>query len=249
MEEQPWHEDDDFWQSMAPFMFSETNWENAPAQVDQLILLLGLSAGSYVLDCPCGPGRHTLELARRGFNVTGVDRTSVYLDEARRRAEVEQLTPEWLLADMRQFSRPDTYDAAISLYTSFGYFEDPADNQQVLLNYHRSLKAGGALLIEMSGKEIIARIYQHRDWQEYDGALLLAERNIAANWTRMESRWILVKDGDVQVRNFSHWIYSAGELGSMLAESGFQHIKFYGNLEGADYDQDAKRLIAVAHKA
>jgi SAM-dependent methyltransferase len=248
MSDKPWHEDDDFWRSMAPFMFSEANWENAPIQVDQLVALLQLAPGSNVLDCPCGPGRHTLELARRGYEVTGVDRTAAYLDEARRLAEAENLAPELILADMRQFCRPETYDVALSLFTSFGYFERPAENELVLRNYWSSLKPGGVLVIEMSGKEIIARIYQQRDWREHEGALLLEERNVAADWRRMESRWLLVKDGNIKEKRFSHWLYSAGELGQLLTNSGFQRIEFYGDMEGAAYDHEAKRLIAVAHK-
>ncbi len=243
-----WHEDDDFWEGMAPFMFSEQSWENAPEQVDNLIAMLGLAPGSRILDCPCGPGRHTLELARRGFQVTGVDRTRSYLADAQQRAAAGGLAPEFVLDDMRRFSRREAYDAALSLFTSFGYFEDPAENQQVLHNYYSSLKDGGVLLMEMSGKEVLARIYQRRDWRELDGAFLLEERNVLPDWRRMDSRWILIKDGVTFERRFTHWIYSAGELEALLLESGFGQITFYGDLEGADYDHEASRLIAVARK-
>ena len=248
MNEKLWHEDDDFWRSMAPFMFDEARWENAPAEVDQLIALLGLAPGSSILDCPCGPGRHTLELSRRGYHVTGVDRTVAYLAEARQRAAAENLAPELLEADMRQFSRPGAFDAALSLFTSFGYFDDPDENLLVLQNFYQSLKVGGVLLMEMSGKEILARVYRQRDWREHEGAFLLEERNTAANWSRMENRWILVKDGVVKMKRFAHWLYSAAELGKMLADSGFDQVEFLGDMEGAAYDHEAKRLVAVAHK-
>lgn len=248
MGDKPWHDDDDFWLSMAPFMFSEASWEAASLQVEQLLSLLQLAPESKVLDCPCGLGRHSLALVRRGFLVTGVDRTAAYLDEARRRAQDDNLVAELILDDMRHFNRPETYDAALSLFTSFGYFEDPGENDMVLLNYYQSLKPGGVLLMEMSGKEIIARIYQRRDWRENEGAYLLEERNVTANWSRMESRWILCKDGEVIERPFSHWLYSAAELGQLLTNAGFGQIEFYGDLDGAPYDHEAKRLIAVAHK-
>jgi hypothetical protein len=102
--------------------------------------------------------------------------------------------------------------------------------------------------MEMSGKEIIARIYQCRDWSEHEGTYRLEERKVDADWTRMKSRWILVKDGEIREMRFSHWLYSAGELGAMLKDSGFRQIDFYGDLEGAPYDHEAQRLIAVAHK-
>jgi len=248
MTEGSWHEDDDFWQSTAPFMFNEESWEDAPAQVDDLLTLLDLAPGSHILDCACGPGRHSLELARRGFKVTGIDRTRHYLSLARRQAETEGLPLELVLEDMRTFNRPDTFDAALSMFTSFGYFDDPAENLQVLLNLHRSLKDDGSLLMELSGKEIIARIYQRRDWREQDGAYRLEERNVAEDWTRMNSRWIVVKDGAVREYSFSHWMYSAGELGALLGECGFRRIRFYGDTAGAPYDHEARRLVAVARK-
>lgn len=248
MTEEPWHESDEFWQTTAPFMFNEQSWEDVPKQVDGFLALLDLAPGSYILDCACGPGRHSLELARRGFKVTGIDRTRRYLSLARRQAEAEGLSLELVLEDMRLLSRPDTFDAALSMFTSFGYFEDPAENLQVLLNLHRSLKNDGVLLMELSGKEIIARIYQRRDWRERDGAYMLEERNVADDWKRMNSRWILVKDGAVHEYSFSHWLYSARELGALLEESGFRQIMFYGDSAGAPYDHEAKRLVAIARK-
>lgn len=249
MGELTWHEDDDFWEGMAPFMFDERSWENAPKEVDNLTALLDLAPGSRILDCPCGPGRHTLELARRGFEVTGVDRTRSYLSSARQKAEAEGLAPEFVLDDMRRFSRREAFDAALSLFTSFGYFEDPAENRQVLHNYYASLNDGGVLLMDMSGKEVLARIYQRRDWHEHAGAFFLEERNVVADWRRMASRWVLIKDGTIFERRFSHWIYSAVELEALLLESGFRQVTFYGDLKGAAYDHEAKRLVAVARKA
>lgn len=248
MASESWHTDDAFWQKAEPFMFGEESWERAPQQVDQLLALLELAPGSHILDCPCGPGRHSLELARRDYRVTGVDRTRYYLSSAQRKADAESLTIEFVLDDMRQFRRPETFDAALSMFTSFGYFEDPAENNQVLVNYNRSLKEGGVLLMEMAGKEIIARIYQQRDWREQNGVYLLEERHVVDDWTRTQSRWILLEDGAVQEFVFTHWLYSAGELGNMLAECGFAQVDIYGDLEGAPYDLEAKRLVAVARK-
>jgi 2-polyprenyl-3-methyl-5-hydroxy-6-metoxy-1,4-benzoquinol methylase len=78
-----------------------------------------------------------------GFSVTGVDRTAFLLDEARRHALTEGVEVEWVQEDMRSFARPNAYDLAVSVYTSFGYFDDPADNRLVLRNLFTSLKSGG----------------------------------------------------------------------------------------------------------
>jgi len=151
-EVKPWHEQDTFWKTVAPVLFVQRRWEDAPAEVEQVVSLLGIEPGAHVLDLCCGVGRHSLELARRGFQVTGVDRTRPYLDRAARQAEAEGLKVEFVQSDMRDFCRPDAFDAVVNLFTSFGYFEDPEDDCQVALNMYRSLKSGGVFLIDMMGK-------------------------------------------------------------------------------------------------
>lgn len=244
-----WHEDDKFWEVMAPFMFSERHWASAPVEVDQVIRLLDIGPKVAILDLCCGPGRHSLELARRGFRVTGVDRTAAYLERTRKEAEKENLDVEFVREDMRHFCRVNAFDVALMMYTSFGYFEDPAENRQVLVNVCRSLKDQGALVLDLVGKETLARIFGERDWQEYDDAFLLQERRIVNDWSWMENRWILLQGGERQEFQVSHWLYSASELSGLLRDSGFSSVQIYGDLEGNPYDQNARRLIAVAGKS
>lgn len=244
-----WHENDDFWEIMAPYLFTEQRWTAAAAEVDQVIGLLNLGTPAAVLDLCCGPGRHAAEFARRGFRVTGVDRTALYIERARVATEEEDLPVEFVQEDMRRFCRPNTFDGAVMMYTSFGYFEDPADNRQVLVNVCRSLKDRGALLLDLMGKEILARIFSERSWDEHDGAFLLQERRVANNWSWMENRWIVLRGQERHAFKVTHWIYSAVELTALLIDSGFGEIEIYGDLESNPYDHTARRLIAVARKS
>ena len=188
-----WHEQDDFWKATEKWMFSESHWERAPQQVEGVIALLGIEPGAVVLDLGCGPGRHSLELARRGFKVTGVDRTASHLDRARASAQAEGLDTEFVQEDMRVFCRPATFDGAINLFTTFGYFEDPAEDRKVVANLYQSLKPGGAVALDTIGKEVLARIFQERGWNERDGALWLQERKVSPGWGWMNVRWIFIK--------------------------------------------------------
>ncbi|MHA2315746.1 MAG: class I SAM-dependent methyltransferase, partial [Candidatus Hermodarchaeia archaeon] len=90
-EEKPWHEQDSFWETFAPVIFNKKVILAAPQEVEQLTNLLNLQQDSIICDMCCGVGRHSLELARRGFKVTGVDRTRSYLQEAKKKADAEGL--------------------------------------------------------------------------------------------------------------------------------------------------------------
>ncbi len=243
-----WHEQDDFWTKWAPFMFHERRWEQAQEEVANIISLLKVSRGASILDLCCGPGRHSLQLARAGFLVTGVDRTRTYLQKARKQAEKEGLNVKFIRDDMRHFCKPNTFDAAINLFTSFGYFEDMAEDKKVIANVSRSLKSGGIFLIDTMGKELLARIFRERDWYEVNDILVLQERNVCRNWSWIENRWIMIKDGEIEEHKVSHRLYSAVELAAILKDCGFTAVDAYGDLTGAPYDHTAKRLVLVAHK-
>jgi len=241
-----WHEDEAFWQDTEDFLFHRRRWEATPAEVDQASALLSLVPGARVLDLCCGPGRHALELARRGFRVTGVDRTERYLERARRRASSEGLNVEWVQDDMRSFQRTAAFDAALLMFTSLGYFEDPAEDLQVLKNLRASLANGGRLLIDVQGKEALARVFRERDWDELDGKLLLEEREILEDWARIHSRWIIIDGTKRREHTLTLRLYSGSELRTALGAAGFSEVRLYGTLDGAPYDQNARRLIAVA---
>ncbi len=244
----PWHEEDSFWETVAPVLFSERRWSDAPLEVEDVVSLLGINPGAKVLDLCCGVGRHSLELARQGFAVTGVDRTIAYLERARQKAEEEGLDVEFVQADMRTFRRPQAFDAAVNLFTSFGYFEDPEDDRTVVMNVYESLRAGGVFLLDVMGKEVLARIFEERRWYEEEGITFLQETTVSKSWSWVESRWILLKDGEKREFKISHRLYSAVELSALVRESGFEAVDIYGDVRGAPYDHTAKRLVVAARK-
>jgi SAM-dependent methyltransferase len=149
---------------------------------------------------------------------------------------------------MRRFSRPNNFDVVINLYTSFSYFEDPEEDRQVLKNVYSSLKKGGLFVIEMMGKEVLARIYKERDWQEKNGVYALEERKVSENWSWMKNRCILIKNKEIKEYKVEHRLYSGQELADILKNVGFLNVNIYGDLTGSPYDQKATHLVGVAEK-
>src|SRR5262245_30591864 len=125
-----WFDDEEFWRGMYPFLFRDRRFAEGPEQVDLILALLN-SPGRDVLDLCCGPGRLSVPLAQKGFRVTGVDRTQFLLRKAKARAKTANVSIEWVGKDMRDFVRPRVFDAVISMFTSFGYFDNKQEDMLV----------------------------------------------------------------------------------------------------------------------
>jgi SAM-dependent methyltransferase len=243
-----WFESESFWTALFPFMFPEASFAAAAENVPKVAALTGV-AGGQVLDLACGPGRYAIPLAQAGYAVTGVDRTRFLLDKARERASRAGAKIEWIEQDMRDFIRPAAFDLALNVFTSFGYFDEWAENRRVLANIYASLKPGGAFLFDHLGKEVLAARFQPtRSDSLPDGTLLFHRQSIMDDWSRIEAEWTLVA-GDRATRfRLRHWLYSGQEIRELLAGVGFVEIALQGTLDGAPYDPQAQRLIAFARK-
>lgn len=245
---QSWYEQDGLWKTVAPALFSSDRMLSARQEVEQIVSLLALQPGTSICDLCCGPGRHSLELGRLGYCVTGVDRTGLYIEEAKKKADEQQLNIRFVQEDMRRFCETNAFDAVINVFTSFGFFEDAADDKRVLENVYKSLKDGGKFLIDIMGKEVLARIFQEQRWREEDDVIILEEAKVSEDWSSVDSRWIIIKDDKRDECRFSLRLYSAAELGELLKSCGFGQVEFFGDLSGSAYDKTAKRLVVAAHK-
>lgn len=243
-----WFENEDFWRELYPYMFPAERFAAAGEQTGQILELTRFS-GRKVLDLCCGPGRHSIDFARRGLEVTGVDSSRFLLDRARERANDAGVPVDWVLEDMRRFRRPAAFHLACSIFTSFGYFDDDQDDRLVLRNVHASLNDGGVFVMELIGKEWLARNWKSAIVTDFpDGTLLLQRPQVNDDWCRISNHWVLMKDGAARSFSFEHTIYSGRELKDRLMDCGFTQVQLYGNLQGAPYGLEAARLVAVARK-
>jgi SAM-dependent methyltransferase len=242
-----WFENESFWREGYRFMFADDAFRGAKDQVEQLIALTGISVGR-VLDLGCGPGRHAVPLALRGFQVTAVDASAFLIGKAQERANLSNVAVDFVQSDMRAFRRPDAFDLAISMFSSFGYFADRGDDRQVAANLHENLRSGGLALIDVMSKELTGRFKD--TWiTEAERVTRVERHEIIDDWTRIKSQWMLIRDDSVQRFEYCVRIYSGLELSDLLRDVGFAHVALYGDLNGRSYGPDANRLIAVARKA
>ncbi|MCY3766741.1 MAG: class I SAM-dependent methyltransferase [Gemmatimonadetes bacterium] len=243
-----WYEDESFWKATYPFLFSEARFEAAETHLENILDLVGMDSGA-VLDLCCGPGRFAIPLAQRGFRVTAVDRSPFLLDEGRKRAARRNQDIKWIEKDMREFERPEAFDLVLNLNTSFGYFDAKDEDVRVLRKIFTSLKPGGRLVMDLMGKEKLARIFQPTVSEKLeDGTLLVQRHKIFDEWTRIRNEWIIIKGTEVRTFEFHHTIYSGQELKDRLLAVGFGDVKLCGSFEGEEYGRESDRFVAIAAK-
>lgn len=226
-------------------VFTDSRAARAPDQVAAICSLVDLTPPASVLDLACGVGRHALAFAARGFDVTGVDITAPYLDEAARRASEASLDIEFVAADMYRYVRPGAFDLIVSMFSSIGYAEDDDADRRLLANARQSLRPEGAVVIDTVGKELVSKIAERR-WSEQDGELMLGEARVVDDWSWLEDRVTRIRDGQRTDLVFRYRLYSAVELRAVAQAAGFARIAIYGGLDGRPYDRRAERLVMVA---
>ncbi|MFF8644369.1 class I SAM-dependent methyltransferase [Streptomyces sp. NPDC015345] len=238
-------QDDGFWTEFYDFLFPEQRY----AQAEELLHtspLLSFPASARVLDLCCGPGVFTVPLADRGCDVTGVDLSPAMLDRARKRSAGTGAQVRYVQADAREYEAPGAFDVVLSMFTSFGYFEDPADNARVLRTMHSCLAPGGTLVLDLAGKELLARRVTPPKVVQRGEDLMVQTDTVLDDWARLRSDWVLVRGDQVTRATLVWFVYSAVELRRMVEEAGFGRVEIFGGFDGRPYDENAERLVLRA---
>lgn len=223
--------------------------ERTRAEADFLVSTLGLVAGHSVLDLACGIGRHSIELAGRGIGVTGLDFNESAIDLAREAAAAAGVAPRFVVADMRDLNEQEAFDAAYCFWTSFGYFEDEADDLVVACRIAQALRPGGRFLVDVQVTESFLPKIRLRRWEWLDESregLLLEEARWNPAAARVEAEWIFVENGTVRRSRSSIRGYSYRELCELLREAGFRKFEGFDTVTGKPFELGANRLSLVA---
>jgi SAM-dependent methyltransferase len=236
-------------------LYERADLDRARVQADQALALLNLQPPARVLDLCSGYGRHSLELARRGFDVVGVDISEMQVRHALERAAQEHAAlgnvhPRFVIGDARALPVRGPFDAAINMFLSFGYFATDAESQAVLDGIGRVLRRGGRLLIDFWNREHEIRAFQPTVVDRRDDDILEIEDwsfdPIAGrlNWVNT----VIFPDGRREAWTQSIRALTAAEVRAMLEAAGFNLVGLYGSLAGAPFDMDAEAAVFVAER-
>jgi SAM-dependent methyltransferase len=240
-------------------LFAETRPPLRTAQeVDGLAALFdrhGVPVGGEVLDLACGYGRITLPLARLGYHMTGFDLSPHLLARARQAATEAGLAVAWCEGDMRQLPEQwsKRFHAVVNIYSAFGYFDEPEENERVLAAVAEVLQPGGILILDLSHRDSVIHRFQPTDWFEVDDLLVCTSRQFDAISGINTEVWLWTDEhGERQSLYFKVHVYTATDLTRMVRQAGLEPVAYHGQLASPPgnfpFDPFTSRLVLVAQK-
>lgn len=215
-----------------------TRKERTKEEVQMIIDMLGVKTGDSIFDCPCGWGRHSIELAKKDIKVTSIDLNRHYLgilnNNLSKEKEKTRSNIQIIRSDMRYIKGSGQYDFGINMFSSFGFFDD-AENLVVAKNFCDMLKPGGKMMIHLDfnaerlengyGSDYASeRHIIHDDCHYY----LKVEKEYHHDDKRLHGLWQLSKENERPIEKmYSFRIYGRDEMTTLLLKAGFRSVKFY----------------------
>jgi SAM-dependent methyltransferase len=231
----------DFWaKAMTP--------EYTNAEIKFIKEMVSLAEGDTIIDVPCGFGRHTIALAKEGFNVTGIDIAEDYIHTLNEAISEFKLQVTTIHADILEYELRGDYDVALCLGNSFSYFTY-ADTLAFAKKISGALKNGGACVINTGAvAESILPAIITKDWVELDDMVIMMERKYHAESSVLQSDYRITSKGETEYKTAWHYVYTLAEIRRILFEAGFTQVEQYGGFDKSLYKLGDKQAYFLARK-
>ncbi len=243
-----------FQKAWYPLQSITFDWkERTDTEVQSLKKILMLPKASRILDVACGVGRHSVGLAKLGYQVTGIDISPSYLRSAKGFASKQGVKVRFICCDMRQLPFHEEFDGVINLFSSFGYFHRASDDEKVLKGILRAIVPNGIFAIDTVNINFVRRNFLPQAWLELsDGTLVLEKRYpIGPKSSIVKADWLFISNKGKRTRMVSSIRgYTPDGLGHLIRGAGFikirPHPPLVGKREGGG--KYSSRVVISARK-
>ncbi len=227
-----------------PLLYQYRDEGEASQFIDHILRVIHPKPHSKILDLACGKGRLSVQLAGRGFEVTGIDLAEENISYAQQ-FENERLT--FFKHDMREPFRVNFFDYVFNFFTSFGYFEDDKDHLRTLKNVRKNLRNRGLFVLDYFNAPKVVKTMVAKEEKEVDGVLFKIKKSLKDGF--------ILKDIEVhdqgKVIAFQERVraFEFQDFMQMFAFAELPILYSFGSYELTPFDiQTSDRLILIARK-
>lgn len=218
--------------------------EQTRAEVDFLERVLVVRSAAQLLDIPCGNGRHAIELAKRGYRMTGMDLSEEFIADAREANSAVR----WVQGDMCELPWLAEFDGAYCFGNSFGYL-DPDGARKFLSVIARALKPGARFVVDtgMAAESILPVMPKGR-WFKIDDIFMLSEHRYEVREGRLDIQYTFIRNGEVETRPSASYVFTVAEMCRMHSEAGLDPVEMLASTAGEAYQVGSPRLLLISAK-
>ena len=213
----------------------------------------GFSEENLILDLGCGTGKMTLELARRGYDMTGVDSSSEMLDKASSEAEKEGLKNIlWLLQDMREFELYGTVGVTVSCLDCMNHLVSASDFKKCLMLVHNYLVPDGLFIFDVNGRGKFRTVYADNSYVFENESSMCIWQNSYNDRSGICDFYITLfsENGDGSYDRADEVqrekMYTLKSIKKMLSESNFDIVGAYSDFNFTEASDESHRIYVVA---
>jgi SAM-dependent methyltransferase len=222
--------------------------EQTRAESDFLESALQLSPGASVLDVPCGGGRHSLELAGRGFRLTGVDISVEFLDKARVASAERSLSISWENRPMHDLPWEGEFDGAFCMGNSLGGLDD-GGMSSFFRAVARALKPGCRFVVDTGVvAESILPNFKERGWWEVGDILFAVHNRYDPVQARLNMDFTFIQNGKIEKKSGFSQVHTYREFAGIVEAAGFRDLEGFSSITRDPYILGSHNLMLVATK-
>lgn len=245
----------DWYKTIWSLDIKEQSWvEDTKHQVDFLIKEMNLTGNERILDLACGFGRHSLEFARRGFKVVGVDITYDFIQDAMENAKKDNLPAEFICSDIRELSFDNEFDCVINMADgAIGYLENDEENEKIFDCVAKALKPGGKHFMDIMSADYADTHFPCNLWDAGSYALTLSR----FEWEK-STNILIYGQQDIEygselkkpefVEGNPTRLYHEEEVNQIMKDRNMKVSKMFGTFDGVPASSNEIQMMVISEK-